>query len=357
MTQFGNVVIYNANSYETSAGDIVLYGVITADSLHLLKVDEYHREVRSLKALTGILDVLEKGGPFRDIELGMRGGQFELQSGNYILLNDVYIVDGLQRVHAAMHFAAAHPERKIRLSASIHINTTQAWERDYFIILNSAFANLSPSMVLRTLIDDSQAVSMLYDLSVNDSTFVLHNLISWRQRMTKEQLLPALAFAKTVCMLHSHQAPTRRVTSKNLVPVLDQVMGVIGPQTMGENVKTFFQLIDDCWGVRQVQYRKGAPHLRWTFLLVLAKLVSDHHDFWLQPEEKKLRIETALKRKIAAFSINDPYVQYLSRSGGCSRDLLYALMREHINHGKRTGRLSDRRDDGHRPATSSATNA
>lgn len=359
MTKLSNVVIYNAARSETSEGDIILRGLVTADSLHLLKLGDYQRSVRPRKALASILDALEKGCWWQlpNIVLGMRGGQFEAQSGNYVLLNDVYIVDGLQRVHAAIQFAAEHPERSIGLYATIHFNTTQEWERDRFLALNSGFTKLSPNIVLRNRRASNQAVSLLYDLCVNDSTFVLHNRISWGQRMTKGQLLPALTFAKTVVMLHSHHSPTGQVTNKSLVPTLDQVMGVIGPQAMRENVKTFFQLIDDCWGVRQVQYRKDAAHLCRTFLHVLAKLVSDHHNFWLPPEEKKLRIETALKRKIATVPINGPYVQYVLSSGAISRTLLYAFMRDHINGRKRTGRLSARWDNGHRPAANSATNA
>lgn len=92
MTQMNNVVIYNAARDETSGGQIILRGVLTAESLHLLRVDDYQREVQPLKALAGILKALEKGEPLPDIELGMRGEQFEPQSGNYVLLNDVYIV-------------------------------------------------------------------------------------------------------------------------------------------------------------------------------------------------------------------------------------------------------------------------
>lgn len=75
------------------------------------------------------------------------------------------------------------------------------------------------------------------------------------------------------------------------------------------------------------------------------RLLSDHHDFWKQPDEKQLFIEAPLRRKIAGFPITDPQVNTLAGAGGKSREYLYMLLRDHINSGRRTKRLTSRLGD------------
>lgn len=337
------IKIINGALDENAEGDIILRGVVSSESLRLLLVDDYQREAMPLTALSSILQALEKGESLPDIEVGMRGHKCkETETGVFILQDPVYIIDGLQRRNAAVHFLSDKPDANVHIGTTVHFGTSKEWERNRFRVLNTLRAKVSPNVLLRNKREESTAISMLFSLS-HDKHFVLAGRISWSQRMARGELLTALTCAKVVGFLHAHKAATRRNSIDELVPALDKAVEIIGVQNMRENIRRFFELVDECWGVRRVQYREGAVHMRSAFLNVLARLLSDHLDFWgSSPEEKKLFVEAPLKRKLALFPVHDPQVVNLASSGGKSRELLYMLLRDHINSGKRTKRLTSR---------------
>ncbi|HLD06229.1 MAG TPA: hypothetical protein VJC16_01695 [Candidatus Nanoarchaeia archaeon] len=340
------VVIENAALDEIKGGGVILRGVVSPDSLLLLQVDDYQREAMPLSAISSILQALEDGESLPDIELGMRGDRFEEKASGRVVLEDpVFIIDGVQRRNAAVHFLSQHPDAVVRIGATIHFNTTKEWERNRFLTLNTQRIRVSPNIHLRNKREESPAVQMLFGLSTKDNGFVLCNRVSWNQRMAKGELLTALMFAKVVGILHAHKAPTRRNQIHELVPALDKAVDIFGVQIMRENIRSFFQLVDECWGVRRVQYREGAAYMRGAFLQVLANILTTHRDFWQQPEEKRLYVEPSLMRKIKLFAVHDPYVVNLASSGGKSREILFQMMRDHINSGKRTRRIVSRSGD------------
>jgi hypothetical protein len=108
---------------------------------------------------------------------------------------------------------------------------------------------------------------------------------------------------------------------------------------MKENIKTFFDLVDEVWGVRVVQYRELSPHLRGGFLMMLARFLSNHLDFWRGDDGHKLFIEVDIRRKMGSFPINDPGIAPLTSSAGASRHVLLDYFVNHINSGKRTKKL------------------
>ncbi|MBP9822490.1 MAG: hypothetical protein KBC81_03570 [Candidatus Pacebacteria bacterium] len=330
---------------ETKDKELILRGVIKQDCLTHLMVDDYQREAMPLTALSSIIQALENGDALPDIELGMRGGRFKDKDGNFVLQDILYIIDGLQRVNAAIQILKTKPDVKIRLGATVHFNTTKEWERERFRVLNTLRSKVSPNVLLRNKREESSAVKMLFALSKGDRQFALYERIAWGQRMIKGDLIGALTFAKVTGVLHSHKAPTRRTSVNQLVPALDKALEVVGIQAMRKNVRGFFDLIDECWGIKRVQYREGAVYMRGTFLHVMARLISDHTDFWRGDGQEELFVEASLRRKIASFPIHDPAVTSLASSGGKSRDMLYMLMRDHINSGKRTKRLTSRTGD------------
>jgi hypothetical protein len=326
---------------EGSPMGIILRGVVDAVSLHHLLKDDYQREAQPLSSQWRILDALQKGEPLPDIELGMRGENFTSREECFLLKDDVYIIDGLQRVTTAIHFLGTNPGAAPRLGATVHFNTTKEWERKRFHTLNTHRLKVSPNVLLRNMREESPAVFGLYGLTVNDKSFVLNSRVSWTQRMTKGELLTALTFAKTVGLLHSHKVAGKGSSIEQLVPALNKAVEVFGIQALRENVRTFFNLVDECWGIKSVQYREGAIYMRGMFLYVLALLLADHHDFW-PGDEKRLLVNVDLKRKIAQFPIHDPEVVRLSGASGTARVMLYTLLRDHINSGKRTKRLKPR---------------
>lgn len=329
---------------ETDGGEIVLRGVIDPASLPNLLTDDYQREVLRMKKLKSILNALQAGQVLPDIELGMRGENFTTEDGNvFVLLDPVYIVDGLQRVSATKHFLAHNAERTVRPGVTIHFSTTNEWERERFRLLNTQSNRMSPNILLRNASKDSRAIRMLHSTTTADRSFVLYDRVCWSQRMRKGSLLSALTLAKTVGVLHSHKAATRTVRGQDLVPALDKAAEIFSLDNMRGNLRTFFDVVDDCWGIERVKYREGAAYMKGSFLWVLAKLFSNHYDFWDQEhEERCLVIEPALRKKLALFPVGDPTVENLAAANGKARQMLYLMLVQHINSGKRTRRLRPR---------------
>lgn len=343
MTKVAPVKLIHAALDEDNGGDIFLRGRISPDSFIHLLVDDYQREAAPLTSQSSILSALKNGGALPDIELGMRGQSFTtLDDGSFLLHDPVYIIDGLQRVSTAIHYLTANPNAAVRIGAKVRVSTTKEWEREQFRILNTARAKVSPNVLLRNAREDSKAILMLYGITGNTRDFALHGRVSWSQRMSRTELISALTFAKVVGMLHSHKAAGRSNSVEELVAALDRSIEIVGMQNMRENIKHFFDVIDECWGVRRVQYKESAVVTKSQFLLVLARLISDHRDFWRQDDEKKLFIDATLRSKLAKFPLHDPTVMQLAGASGKARELLYAMIRDHINSGKRTKRLTSR---------------
>lgn len=336
------VKIVDAALHETKSGEITLVGAIAPESLHILKTDDYQREVAPLTSLSDMRDAIKAGETLPPVELGMRGQNFTSREGTFFLKDPTFIIDGIQRISSAVHVLNTNPGTDVHISCQVRFNTTKEEERELFRKLNTLRTKVSPNVILRNRRSDSPAVLMLYGLTTNDKIFALHGRVTWSQRMGKGELITALTFAKVFGLLHSHKAATKRSRIEELVPALDKAIDAFGISAVRDNIKKFFELVDECWGIKRVHYREGAMYMRHTFLAVLAKLLSDHHDFWQAPDEKRLFVSANLKRKIAQFEVNDPAVIQLTSSSGKSRELLYMLLRDHINKGKTTKRLSPR---------------
>lgn len=319
---------------------IILRGVIDPFSLQNLRVDDYQREAQPLQSQGSILEALISGEPLPDIELGMRGQSFDSQGDVTKLMDPVYIIDGLQRVTTALYVLNSkglHPH----IGATIHFDTTKAWERQRFHKLNSSRLKVAPSVLLRNQRDESPLVRLLYSFTTATGS-PLHNRVQWGQRMTKGELLSALTLVRAVGYLMSHKGSTQTVTMRHLLPAIDRTVATIGPRLMRENVTTFFDLVDQCWGLRRISYREGARHLRSTFLFSLAKVLSEHTDFW-QQDDARLVVSADLRRKMKSFPINtDQHLSNLAGSSGKAGEILSLLLVEHLDSGKRTKRLTSR---------------
>ncbi len=97
------IKIINAALDELKDGEVILRGVVTPESMVNIKTGDYQREILPLTTLSDLVEVIGKGGSVPDIELGMRGERFKDKDGVFTLEDDVYVVDGLQRVSAALH--------------------------------------------------------------------------------------------------------------------------------------------------------------------------------------------------------------------------------------------------------------
>lgn len=335
--------ILNA-TLDEDGSKIVLRGVIDPDHLGLLKVDDYQRARFGVSKTSSIWKGLEKNETLPDIELGMRGNDFvEVpDSLDIILKGNVYLIDGLQRVTTAMAFME-DKARDVRLGATVHFNTTREWEMQRFDTLNSARKKVSPNVLLRNRREQNPAILTLYGLSNADKDFPLFKKVSWGQTMSRDELVTGMTLARTSISLHRHISgtPSSRTFdsfSKFLLRLADRIT----LQQFRENVKTFYELVELCWGIRSVQYGVNAIWLRGEFQSQLALVLSDHKDFWDEKTQTILTVPLELRKKIASFPVFDPSVANLAGASGNAGKLLYGMMLTHINSGKRTRRLINR---------------
>ena len=313
--------------------EIILRGVLDPDSFDQLQSAPYQREILPLAKINELVAAFETSA-VPDIELGMRGGDYMERNGDFYLKDEVYIIDGLQRVSAGRLMMQRGGDKKPHLGATVH-----EWERARFRILNLERTKLSPNILLRNLQHDYDVIAQLYGLCANDRAFVMHDKVCWTQRMKRSELLSALGFCKIVGALHSHLGPGRSHRTEELSRGLQKIMEAAGPNVMRDNVRHYFDVVDQCWGIRPITFREGAAYLRMTFQLCLATLFSRHQDFW-RAEGKRLFVDKELIRKIRIFPVSDPQVVQLAAASGKAGEILYQLLLNHVNSGKRTRRLT-----------------
>ena len=334
----GSVKLFDAalDDDKSSGGEIILRGVIDPNSLTHLQVADYQREVLSATKISALVEAF-KSGSIPDIDLGMRGEKFTSRDDCFYLQDPVFIVDGLQRVTAALQLLRMATGKLPHLGATVHFNTTEQWERDRFKTLNLLRTALSPNVHLRNLRNDYGVIDMIYKLSQGGREFALFNKICWAQAMKRSDLVTATQLAKVVGSLHSRLGGGGLSTTNDmLAPALQKIMEKIGRNVMRDNIIAFYDLLDDCWRVRLATTRDGTPHLRGTFMKVLSLIFTHHKNFW---REDRLFIEKSLREKLHMLDVYDPNIINLASSNGKAGDVLYQVIVNHINSGKRTRRL------------------
>jgi hypothetical protein len=221
----------------------------------------------------------------------------------------------------------------------IFFNSTEEWERERFRILNSLRTKLSPNILARNMRHNFSAVDTLYNLC-SDKSFVMCGRICWSQNMSRDHLISAQTFLKVIGFLHSHIGPGRSCQTLEVARGVQKIMDTgCGRNTFRDNIKTFFDVIDQAFGIRLITFKGGAVYMRFTFLRVLAEVFSNHFDFW---KDNRLFVEADLVRKIRLFPLSDPNIRGLCSAGGQANKLLYRLLVDHINSGKRSRRLKAR---------------
>jgi hypothetical protein len=322
---------------ETDSGEIVIRGVIDPATLNHIRSDDYQREVLPLASLTKLIGALRCNGPVPPVVLGMRGEDYSAKDGAYLLHNDVYVIDGLQRISAARHLILTQENLKPRLGATVYFNTTSEGERELFKILGTSAVKVSPNILLRNMRDESVGVHLLWELS-RDPTSCLSDRVCWQQRQRRDELITALILLKTSLILHSAFAPLNITNIDLAAETLSAlVRDGMGKKIVYQNIRTFFEILDENWGVRLVTYKEGALHLHSTFMGSLAKVFARYSTFWDQ--DRRLFVSADLKRKLKLFRMNDPMVLSLIKNTSNRNESLVMLIADHLNSGRRTRRL------------------
>jgi hypothetical protein len=320
---------------------VVIRGILDNDDLGNLKTDYYQRELLPSSSRKHIREAIISGARLPDVILGMRGDEFELDKKILYLVNPVFIIDGQQRIKTLIEML--EDARKIRLGATIHLNTIPDFERDLFQKLNQYQKQVSPNILLRNTKEDHPVIATMYGLTHTDKNFPLYDRICWSQNMKRNDLLSAATFLHIILHLHAHLAPGRATGVHYAVTNSDVLVKRIGLPAIRANIKTFFDLIETCWGIKRIHIKGGAPYMRRTFLEILGRLFSDHTDFWSGDKEQRLEIPYALRKKLTSFPISDPEIMRLAAASGASRITLYSHFINHINSSKRTHRLTSRK--------------
>jgi hypothetical protein len=331
------VKIIKADLDEDDRG-IIVTGFVAPESLHNLRADAYQREELSDVKISELMKALRESR-VPAVELGMRGDEsfVDMHDDNTFFLNaPVFIVDGLQRTTAAVRLLALEPSSNPRIQVTIHLNTDFDWERKRFEVLNLGQTRVNGNVTLRNLRYDIDAIETLHKLSQSKS-FVLFSRISWGQNRARGTLISALTFAKTTGMLHGHIGPGRSSAGKELARGLQKIMDTAGKGIVQANIKTFFDAVNSCWGIETIAYRNSAVQLKEGFLLAMAKLFSDHTNFW---ENNRLVVDKQTLQKLAAFPMQDTTIVTLAtQSKGVATAHLSQLLADHVSKGRRTNKL------------------
>lgn len=335
MAETSGVKIVKADLDEDDRGYIVT-GFVDPASLVHLKVDDYQREELSDTKIRTLMEALRESR-VPTVELGMRGNEnaVDMRDDVFYLNADVYIVDGLQRATAAMRLLALDPTSNPRIQATIHLNTTFDWERKRFEVLNLGQTRVNGNVTLRNLRYDVEAIECLYKLTRSKS-FVLHNRIAWEQNKKRGELISSITFAQSIGMLHSHIGPGRSKAGADLARGLQKIMDSTGKMTLQANTKLFYDTVNICWGIEAVVFRNTAVQLKTGFLLALAKMFSDHTNYW---KGDKLVIDQQTLKKLGQFPMQDTTVVSLSGQGGKSTEYLSQLLADHVTKGRRANKL------------------
>ena len=359
-----NVNILHGSLVEQSNGEVVLRGVVDPASIPSLLVDVYQREdcTKGTKIGKLMAKAISQKAHFPDIELGLRGQNYENGKGDTYTLNGrVYIIDGYQRVSALVNYMEENPGKPlpVAIGAKVHFGTTRETERKLFDELNGpSRRRLSPNVMLRNLKDKSDAILTLYALSTTDQTFPLCGRVTWSQQMLRSDLITATSLTRTVYALLrpslNEGIPVgkgRRLDGPStgggggrdhLQGALDRMATKMGLSKYRTNVHRFFDVVDDCWGIRDITFTRAAVHLRGNFLTTLALIFADHENFW---KNGLLTVDADFKRRLKSFPINDPEIGRLASAGHMAIAILYDIMRKHLNKRRREEFRLRRRGD------------
>jgi hypothetical protein len=322
-----------------SATGIVLNGRLDPATLHRLKVDKEYQ--RPLGERADIFEALRNGTIVPNVDIGVRGQDFEADGDDFIIKSPAYIIDGYQRIGNARRLLELIPDHPIRIFATLHFDTNSVWERHRFTELNKNVKKVSPNLHLRNMRDSNDAVLTLFGLSNNTRDFALYQRVSWSQNMQRGDLMPALQFAKIAMRLHAHQTAISNASVEGVSASLNRVLKNVGLPHFRKNVATFFDVVDECWNVRLIEMRHAAPQIKAPFLSTLARVFSSHLDFW-DPGDRVFFVPADTRRKLAKFPIQDPHIKNLCGAPGAAVNILYEMICRHIDSGKRTGQMRAR---------------
>src|SRR5262249_7672394 len=111
---------------------IVLQGVIEVSSMHLVRYADYQRELFPVSSRANIMAGFNSGNwqQLPEITLGIRSQRFHTEGETYYVDDDVWCIDGQQRIGTAIEYSGANPRSQgARLRCVLHFQTNEVLER------------------------------------------------------------------------------------------------------------------------------------------------------------------------------------------------------------------------------------
>ncbi len=186
------------SALDDKSGEITAHGWLGIEAIQNLRVGDYQREILENRGgrKSSLIRAIENNERLPDIMLGMRGESYSTRGSAMLLEDDVFIIDGLQRVSALRKYASDNPDKAkdLRVGAEVRFNTTRDSETELFTVLNVKRKAMSPSVILRNERNGHNGVATLYGLSMHDKNFAMVGRVCWDQQMHRGELITALSF-------------------------------------------------------------------------------------------------------------------------------------------------------------------
>lgn len=332
------IIVTNCSFSLGGDGKTILRGVIAPESLNDIKTPSYQREV--LPSVT-LQNAFKNKSTIPDVELGMRGHLYEKNGETGImvtLLDDVYIIDGLQRISSAIKYLQSEEGKSFppKLGASIHFGTTEEWEKNHFLILNTQRIKLSSNIHLRNAHTELPVMDMLYKLCQDEEKdFVLRGKVCWNQKKKKSELITAIIFIRIIGYLHAHLGVPKTDNTLVLIQELQKIADQHDMlNLMRENVRHFFAVLNKAFDIDNIAYTRESTVLTATFMTTLAKFFSDHPDFWRS--NVRLVVDPSIEKRLSKFPVRDETIKHLSAAGrGRPNKIIEEKIQEHLNRNKK----------------------
>lgn len=330
--------------------NIVFRGVIDPGYLYLLKVDfaagaiagGYQREQAKPDVIARWADDLLNGARFPDLALGMRGQRYSERDGATWLHDPTYLIDGQQRCAAAARAMQVDPSFRPRLGATVYIGSTRAFEARQFKIWNTVKNKMPLGVYLIQGRANHEAINTLYLLTY-DHNFALHGAVRWDQSREQRHLVSAMTYVKAAVVLHQHILGRHGINinrTDDLLAALNHFGTSLS--ALRDNVRAFFEAIDEAWGIRDHTRKQRLLWLRENFLIAFAKVLSQNINFWTGDRGDRLKISTADIQKLSSFDFDQRNIVALAGGGSQARRSLILEIEGHLDSGRRTGRLIKR---------------
>lgn len=271
----------------------VIRGAIEPDFFDSFVVPPYQREAMLHHKHTELVECLRPNGRGvpDDILLCVRGSKVTpLHSGTFLVPGPLYLLDGHQR-HEACMALLRDKEKCQKLGVKIILGTDEDEEIATFFQVNRLQTPVSTNVLLRNNFN-SAAVVALMDLEkqAHEEQRLFPHIL--RDQTTKAKSKPLelnnRTYFEVAVILHGY-GPQSKI--EELTVALDEITERYGTAVLIANVRTFFEIVAECFGGKEeLMYRAY-------LLRSLAMLFRDYQDFWDKSNTRVL-VKAPDKRKL-----------------------------------------------------------